>query len=46
MIRNARTATAELQLVGQRGSGAAFCDGLIVSLLNPKSIGFFIAFVP
>ena len=46
MIRNARTATAELQLVGQRGSGAAFRNGFIVSLLNPKSIGFFIAFVP
>ena len=46
MIRKAGTATAELQAVGQRGSGTAFRDGFIVTLLNPKSIGFFIAFVP
>ena len=46
MIRKAGTATAELQAVGQRGSGTAFCDGFIVTLLNPNPIGFFIAFVP
>ena len=46
MIRKAGTATAELQAVGQRGSGTVFRDGFIVILLNPKSIGFFIAFVP
>ena len=46
MIRKAGTATAELQAVGQRGSGTAFRDGFIVTLLNPKSIGFLIAFVP
>lgn len=46
MIRKAGTATAELQAVGQRGSGTAFRDGFIVISLNPKSIGFFIAFVP
>ena len=46
MIRKAGTATAELQAVGQRGGGTAFRDGFIVTLLNPKSIGFFIAFVP
>ena len=46
MIRKAGTATGELQAVGQRGSGTAFRDGFIVTLLNPKSIGFFIAFVP
>ena len=46
MIRKAGTATAELQAVGQRGSSTAFRDGFIVTLLNPKSIGFFIAFVP
>ena len=46
MIRKAGTITAELQAVGQRGSGTAFRDGFIVTLLNPKSIGFFIAFVP
>ena len=46
MIRKAGTATGELQAVAQRGSGTAFRDGFIVILLNPKSIGFFIAFVP
>ena len=46
MIRKAGTATAELQAVGQRGSGTAFRDAFIVTLLNANSIGFFIAFVP
>ena len=46
MIRDSRTASASLQTFAQRPSSAAFRDGFVVTLLNPKSIGFFIAFVP
>ncbi|HCI20548.1 MAG TPA: lysine transporter LysE [Alphaproteobacteria bacterium] len=46
MIRDSRTASASLQTFGQRPGSAAFRDGFVVTLLNPKSIGFFIAFVP
>ena len=46
MIRSAGTATAELADVAGKSKGTAFRDSAIVTLLNPKSIGFFVAFVP
>jgi threonine/homoserine/homoserine lactone efflux protein len=46
MIRNASSAATSIQTLGQNHRGGAFRDGFIVTLLNPKSIGFFIAFVP
>ena len=46
MIRSAGTASAELADVAGKSKGTAFRDSAIVTLLNPKSIGFFVAFVP
>lgn len=46
MIRSAGTATADLAEVAQKSRTAAFRDSAVVTLLNPKSIGFFVAFVP
>ena len=45
MIRSAGRATANLTEVAGKSKGAAFCDSALVTLLNPKSIGFFVAFV-
>ena len=46
MIRTAGTATADLAAVAAKSRSAAFRDSAFVTLLNPKSIGFFVAFVP
>ena len=46
MIRSAGRATADLAEVAGKSKGAAFRDSALVTLLNPKSIGFFVAFVP
>ena len=46
MIRSAGMATADLAEVAGKSKGAAFRDSALVTLLNPKSIGFFVAFVP
>ena len=46
MIRSAGRATADLAKVAGKSKGAAFRDSALVTLLNPKSIGFFVAFVP
>ena len=46
MIRSAGTATADLADVASKSRGMAFRDSALVTLLNPKSIGFFVAFVP
>ena len=46
MINSASDAVEELQDVASRSNLRAFRDSLVVTLLNPKSIGFFIAFVP
>ena len=46
MIRFAPYAVGELEDVASRSDWQAFRDSLVVTLLNPKSIGFFIAFVP
>ena len=46
MIRSAGTATADLGEVAQKSRAAAFRDSALVTLLNPKSLGFFVAFVP
>ena len=46
MIRSAGRATADLAEVAEKSTGAAFRDSALVTLLNPKSIGFFVAFVP
>ena len=46
MIRSAGRATADLAEVAGKSKGAAFRDSAHVTLLNPKSIGFFVAFVP
>ena len=43
MIRTAGRAAADL---ADKSKGAAVCDSALVTLLNPKSIGFFVAFVP
>jgi len=46
MIRFAGTATADLAQVAGKSRSTAFRDSALVTLLNPKSIGFFVAFVP
>ncbi len=46
MIRSAGAATADLAQVAGKSHSAAFRDSALVTLLNPKSIGFFVAFVP
>ena len=46
MIRSAGTATADLAQVAGKSRSTAFRDRALVTLLNPKSIGFFVAFVP
>jgi len=46
MIRSAGTASADLAQVADKSRGTAFRDSAFVTLLNPKSIGFFVAFVP
>ena len=46
MIRSAGRATADLAEVAGKSKGAVFRDSALVTLLNPKSIGFFVAFVP
>ena len=38
--------TASFQTFGQRPDSAVFQYGFVVTLLNPKYIGFFITFVP
>ena len=46
MIRSAGRATADLAKVVGKSKVAAFRNSALVILLNPKSIGFFMAFVP
>lgn len=46
MIHSAGTTTADLAQVAGKSRGMAFRDSALVTLLNPKSIGFFVAFVP
>ena len=46
MIRTAGRVTADLAEVAARSRATAFRDSAVITLLNPKSIGFFIAFVP
>ena len=46
MIHSAGIATADLAQVAGKSRGMAFRDSALVTLLNPKSIGFFVAFVP
>ena len=46
MIRSAGRTTADLAEVAGKSKGVAFRDSALVTLLNPKSIGFFVAFVP
>ena len=46
MIRSAAAAPADITAISSRSHMAAFRDSALVTLLNPKSIGFFIAFVP
>jgi len=46
MIRSAGRATADLAEVAGKSHSTAFRDSTLVTLLNPKSIGFFVAFVP
>ena len=46
MISSAHHAVEEIEDVAARSNFRAFRDSLVVTLLNPKSIGFFIAFVP
>ena len=46
MIRSAGSASVDLADISSRSHQAAFRDSALVTLLNPKSIGFFIAFVP
>ena len=46
MIRSASRATADLADVAGKSKVAAFRHRALVTLLNPKSIGFFVAFVP
>ena len=46
IIRSAGTATADLAQVAGKSRSTAFRDSALVTLLNPKSIGFFVAFVP
>jgi threonine/homoserine/homoserine lactone efflux protein len=37
---------AEVAMPGELPAGRAFRDAFIVTVLNPKSIGFFVAFIP
>ena len=46
MIRSAGAATVDLAKVARKSRATAFRDSALVTVLNPKSIGFFIAFVP
>lgn len=46
MIKSARSASADLTKVAKKSRTTAFRDSAVVTLLNPKSIGFFMAFVP
>jgi threonine/homoserine/homoserine lactone efflux protein len=46
MIRSAGEASMKLASISSRSHMTAFRDSALVTLLNPKSIGFFIAFVP
>lgn len=46
MISSADHALDHVDHVSMRSDWQAFRDSLIVTLLNPKSIGFFVAFVP
>jgi threonine/homoserine/homoserine lactone efflux protein len=46
MIRSAGEASMILASISSRSHMTAFRDSALVTLLNPKSIGFFIAFVP
>ena len=46
LIKTAAHSPAKLESVSQKTPYRAFADAAIVTLLNPKSIGFFVAFVP
>ena len=46
MILGARQATARIASVSGTTGKRAFRDAAMVTVLNPKSIGFFVAFVP
>ena len=46
MIMTARHASAKLEKLAGKNASEAFRDGAIVATFNPKSISFFIAFVP
>ena len=46
MILGARQATAYIASVSDKTGKRAFIDAAMVTVLNPKSIGFFVAFVP
>ena len=46
MIRSASRATGDLADVARKSKFAAFRYSALVTLLNPESIGFFLAFVP
>ena len=46
MIRTARKTTHEIETVAAKSHFSAFKDSAIVTFFNPKSIGFFVAFVP
>jgi len=46
MIRNAGRATARIESLSAKSVRRAGFDAFLVTLLNPKSIGFFVAFVP
>ena len=46
MILGARQATARIASVSGKTGKRAFRDAAMVTVLNPKSIGFFVAFVP
>ena len=46
MILGARQATARISSVSGKTGKRAFRDAAMVTVLNPKSIGFFVAFVP
>ena len=46
MIRTARQGVEILDRVARKTRWRAFQDSMVVTLLNPKSTGFFLAFVP
>lgn len=46
MIMQAGQASAKIEAIAGKTAMNAFRDAAIVTVLNPKSIGFFIAFVP